>query len=142
VLEVIRVTSSEHTARVFGIRLVSRVLVRVRKGSGIETAAGPRQPRQAPRLKLRLPRLSPQALLPVTLDPCLSRQSGGSRRGNAVKLGNLSSWTSGRVKMGYVLKINREPWQLVGKLEALKSANDDFLSSIHGCRRANGSRYE
>lgn len=44
-MEVIRVTSSEHTARVFEIRLVSRVLVRVRKGSGIETAAGPRQPR-------------------------------------------------------------------------------------------------
>lgn len=92
--------SSEHTARVFGIRLVSRVLVRDRKGSGIETAAGPRQPRQAPRLKLRLPSLSPQALLPVTLDPCLSRQSGRSRIGNTVKLGNLNSWTSGRPKDG------------------------------------------
>lgn len=67
-LEVIIVTSSEHEARAFGIRLVSRGLVRDRKGSGIDTVAGPRQLRQVPSLKLRLPSPPPQALLPVTLD--------------------------------------------------------------------------
>lgn len=91
--EVIIVSSSEHRARAFGIRLVSRVLVRDRKGSGIETVAGPRQRRQVPSLKLRLPSPPPQALLPVTLDPYLSRQSGRDRIGHTVRLGTLNDWT-------------------------------------------------
>lgn len=39
-LEVIRVILLEYIVRVFGIRFVFRVLVRVRKGLGIETVVG------------------------------------------------------------------------------------------------------
>lgn len=144
-LKVIIVTSSEHRASAFGIRLISRGLVRDRKGSGIKTAS-PRQPRQVPSLKLRLLSPPPQALLPVTLDPCLSRHSDRNRIGNTVKLGNLNNWTSGRPKDGLCSsnqQLFRELWQMVGKLEAIRSVNDDLLRSIHGCRRAaRGSRYE
>lgn len=83
----------------------------------------PRQPRQVPSLKLGLPSLLPRLSSACHSGPLSQTQSGRNRIGNALKLGNLNNWTSGRPKDGLVMSfkltpINRELWHMVGKLES------------------------